>query len=97
LQEKVLLLSRVRDLEEERLHLRDGLPCPLCGSTDHPYASGNVPDLTAAEEEMESAASDLQALQSRAEEKRSESVRTENVPPEDLRGTPCFRDPPFTA
>jgi exonuclease SbcC len=43
LQDKVVLLNRVRDLEAERSQLVDGVPCPLCGATEHPYAAGNVP------------------------------------------------------
>lgn len=35
--------NRVRDLEAERAQLVDGLPCPLCGATEHPYATGNLP------------------------------------------------------
>ncbi len=37
-QEKLLHLSlRVASLEEERSRLRSGIPCPLCGSPEHPY------------------------------------------------------------
>lgn len=46
---QVALLSRIRELEEERKRLEDGKACPLCGSTDHPYARGNVPELSQAE------------------------------------------------
>lgn len=46
---QVSLLSRIRDLEEDRKRLEDDKPCPLCGATDHPYARGNVPELDKAE------------------------------------------------
>ncbi len=55
LQDKVVLLNRVRDLEEERAQLVDGVPCPLCGSSDHPYAAGNVPQPDAVQQELEQA------------------------------------------
>jgi exonuclease SbcC len=44
LEEQAKLLARVRDLEDERKLLADGKPCPLCGSHDHPYARGNIPE-----------------------------------------------------
>lgn len=46
---RVTLLSRIRDLEAQRAHLEDGKPCPLCGATDHPFAAGNVPEMTDAQ------------------------------------------------
>jgi len=37
------LLARIATLEQDRLKLVDGKPCPLCGALHHPYAQGNVP------------------------------------------------------
>ena len=45
-EEKLLLQSRVKTLEMEREKLVEGTPCPLCGSTEHPWCTGvvQVPD-----------------------------------------------------
>ena len=53
------LRRRVRDLEDERTKLTDGVPCALCGSTEHPYALGDTPSLDETESEMEAATQDL--------------------------------------
>lgn len=53
LQDNIVLLNRVRSLEEERRQLVDGAPCPLCGASEHPYAAGNIPQLDEAQQELE--------------------------------------------
>jgi exonuclease SbcC len=55
LQDNIVLLNRVRNLEEERRQLVDGAPCPLCGAAEHPYATGIIPQLDEAQQELERA------------------------------------------
>ncbi len=45
-EENLFLSRKVKSLEEERTHLEDGKPCPLCGSLNHPYIEVNhtLPD-----------------------------------------------------
>jgi len=42
------------ELEDHRAKLEDGKPCPLCGSTEHPFAEGNVPVPDEIEQKIES-------------------------------------------
>jgi exonuclease SbcC len=39
LEREAALQLKIRSLEDERVLLQDGNPCPLCGSLRHPYAS----------------------------------------------------------
>jgi exonuclease SbcC len=77
LETQVSLLSRIRDLEEERKRLEDGRPCPLCGATDHPYAQGNLPVLEAAEADLQERKDRFRAVSGRLGELEAGLVRTE--------------------
>lgn len=41
--ERQKLQAVIQSLEEKRARLHDGEACPLCGSTEHPWAENNVP------------------------------------------------------
>ncbi|MCP4452817.1 MAG: hypothetical protein GY809_15245 [Planctomycetes bacterium] len=63
LMREMVHLKTISDLESERKRLADGKPCPLCGSKDHPFAQGNVPEMDETEQQIR----DLSTLIDRAE------------------------------
>lgn len=62
MEENARLAARVHDLETERSHLRAGKPCPLCGSTIHPYTDDAATLPRAADEELRREQKNLSAL-----------------------------------
>lgn len=44
LQKEMTLLARIASLEDHRKELQKGMPCPLCGALEHPYADDNLPE-----------------------------------------------------
>ncbi|MFZ5995249.1 MAG: AAA family ATPase [Thermodesulfobacteriota bacterium] len=76
LETQALLLSRIRDLEEERKQLEDGKPCPLCGATEHPYAKGNVPVLNEAEAELQKTKDECKKVSRHLNKLEADRVRT---------------------
>ena len=72
---QMALVIRIRDLEEERSRLVDGRPCPLCGSSDHPYAKDNVPELNQAEKELKDARAEFKLVSQRLSKLEAEQAK----------------------
>lgn len=49
---EISALNKIAAFDDERKKLEDGKTCPLCGSVHHPWAEGNIPAVTPAEEEL---------------------------------------------
>lgn len=45
-------IAKILSFSNERKALKDDVPCPLCGSVYHPYALGNIPFASDAENEL---------------------------------------------
>ena len=52
LDENIKLIKTIQSLDEHRKSLEDGKSCPLCGSTEHPFARGNEPKIGEKETEL---------------------------------------------
>ncbi len=51
---EMAFLSKIAELDDHRSKLEDGTSCPLCGSKEHPYAEGNIPQPDETEKKIES-------------------------------------------
>jgi len=51
---EMAFIKKIEELEDHRANLKDGKPCPLCGSIEHPFAEGNVPVPDEIEQKIES-------------------------------------------
>ena len=51
---EMAFIKKIEELEDHRAKLEDAKPCPLCGSTEHPFAEGNVPVPDEIEQKIES-------------------------------------------
>ena len=60
---ELALRQKIASLEAERQALTDGKPCPLCGSTNHPYAAGNQPEIVETELRLKESADFIEAAE----------------------------------
>jgi len=60
---RVAARNRIQDMEDARRHLKDGEECPLCGSLEHPFASGLPLQMDEAADAAEAAASLVRNLE----------------------------------
>ncbi|ARM31155.1 AAA family ATPase [Prosthecochloris sp. HL-130-GSB] len=68
-------IRKIEELEDYRSRLEDGRPCPLCGSTQHPFAKGSVPGPDEIELKIES----MTRLIARAEEQETAIMQLEDA------------------
>ena len=81
---ELALVQRIQELDEHRKSLQDGNPCPLCGSAEHPFAMGNVPETNPIEQEIEELSRLLDSIEqqerhNRELEKREQSIQADFV------------------
>ena len=72
---EMAFLTKIAELEDHRVKLEDGKPCPLCGATEHPFAEGNVPVLDETEQKIEA----LTRLISKAEDQEAAIKKLEEA------------------
>jgi exonuclease SbcC len=72
---EMAFIRKIEELEDHRVKLEDGKPCPLCGATDHPFAEGNVPLPDEIEQKIES----LAKLIDKADEQEADIKKLEQA------------------
>jgi exonuclease SbcC len=72
---EMAFLAKIAELEDHRVKLEEGKPCPLCGATEHPFAKGNVPVPDETEQKIDA----LTRLISKAEDQEAAIKKLEEA------------------
>lgn len=75
LEEQRLLEQKIQSLEQHRLHLESGEACPLCGSTEHPYANTQGLPPAEAEDQLKQHLQQHEALLEQAQQLQKQSQK----------------------
>lgn len=78
LRENQLLRQQVISLEEARHKLKDDVACPLCGSLEHPFASGIPSDINDADRDLSKAVENLKDLKEKLQAARLEIAKIDS-------------------
>jgi exonuclease SbcC len=74
-QEEIIALNRrIKSYEEERAELQYGVPCPLCGSTAHPYGENTPPATNENTKKLEREKKLLLSIQARITELQTQMI-----------------------
>lgn len=73
------IVKAYENYTEARTQLADGKPCPLCGSLEHPYAQGQIPETDPREEGLLNCKKQLETLQTQAQELENKETRAQTT------------------
>jgi exonuclease SbcC len=71
-QQIVVQAIKIKNYEQERQHLHNGEPCPLCGALEHPFCNSSLPVASTEQEQLQNERALLLAAQ-----KKERSLLTE--------------------
>ena len=78
--DKVALIARMANLDEQRTLLKEGEHCPLCGATSHPFATGGpLPKIAEAQAQLQDIEQKIKRLELNAADARAAAEKAESA------------------
>lgn len=77
LEENIKFSKIIQSMEEHRRQLKDGEACPLCGSVEHPFAAGNIPQTGEQEKELADRKFQMKEITANVQDNEKELARLE--------------------